>query len=365
MRIPDPSDWRSILQELRLVPEVVRSDEELAFHWLPSWEQGTGQRIEVAIHQALEELREDIGVAEKTLESGRGDERQGASYAQLARDIGCLRRSSVGSAPKTALLAAYLSQVFGDHPHDGIVEAANLLGSDTDTISTMAGAIVGVTAKTDPPEMVSDTEYLEKEARRLWEISEGVQTTSHPYPDLLYWRPPASQMDALGRQQGKWVLQGLGEAIAIDDPVEKQGKYPVTWQWFKLRFGQTVLVKRRPAVRALAKEVLPIEPRAAESRIKPPTRGRTMPESTLDSRGSEQTQLWDHPKPAEAPDQERVTIELATDRAISSGFRDDVVGSMLMKLAEQEDGIDKSIAFAAIVAKAKQARMKRERKSKS
>jgi ADP-ribosylglycohydrolase len=360
--IPGPSDWYLILQDLESIPDIIRADEELTFHWLSNWEKETKQKIEEAVHKSIVELREDVQVAEAALEGSRKSDTLVTPYAQLARQIGCFQSNYVGSAPKTALLAAYLSYTYKDRPHDGLVEAVNLLDTDTDTISTMAGAIMGATASIDPPESVLDKEYVEDESRRLAEISEGHTASSYPYPDLLYWEPPASQMDALGLHEGKFILQGLGQATQISDPIEKKGKYPIVWQWLKLEFGQTVLLRRRPVLREITKKALPITPQSTEAEITPTTRSEITSVRQSERRISKQAQLWDHKIFPDTIEKQQMTVELATDLAISSGFKEDVVGSLLLRLATQENGIDKSVAFAAIIAKAKQARMKQQRK---
>ena len=178
-------------------------------------------------------------------------------------------------------------------------------------------------------------------------------------------QPPDSQIDTLGKLGEKWVLQGLGEAIPVEAHFERRGSSPTIWQWFRLKFGQTVLVKRRTEVKTLTEDVLPVEPRAAEPDGQAPLQGRTKAERSAQNLPVEQAALWDRPENIKVPVQRRITIEIATDQAISSGFRNDIVGLLLIQLAEQEDGINKSIAFAAIVAKARQARMKREKKPNS
>lgn len=348
MKIPDPSAWLSILDELKVIPELIRSDEELGLFWVPHWESETGQTIEVAFHTALNELREDIVIAEQALGTSQSDLDPGSSYRRLAEKIGCLRNDTVGSAPKTALLAAFLSYAFANRTHEGIVECVNLVGSDTDTIATMAGAIMGVVAESSPPEKVRDYEYFEDVAEALSKMSDGQDVTSHPYPDLIFWKPPVSQIDVMGKLGGKWVLQGLGEATTMGAPVGREGKYPTVWQWFKLKFGQTVLVKRRPEVKTLSDDKLLVTSSPLESKVQP----RLLTVEATDITPKRQDNQVKHSE----------TIDTATDRAISSGFRPEIVGSMLMMLSEQENGIEKSIAFAAIVAKARQARMKRDRK---
>ena len=52
-------------------------------------------------------------------------------------------------------------------PEEALSIAANMIGTDTDTIATMAGAILGVNAESDPPVEVLDTELFISESNRL------------------------------------------------------------------------------------------------------------------------------------------------------------------------------------------------------
>ena len=68
----------------------------------------------------------------------------------MVKEIGGMLVQYRGSGTKTAILAAALAWMFRDNPHEAIVVGANLLGSDTDTIATMAGAILGAITDEDP-----------------------------------------------------------------------------------------------------------------------------------------------------------------------------------------------------------------------
>jgi ADP-ribosylglycohydrolase len=361
--IPGPSDWISVLQMLECIPDVIRSDEDLAIYWLPRWEKDSRQTIREAVDHCVEELRRDIQMAEDGLPKTEEYDKTGESYSKLVRQLGCLNGPFVGSAPKTALLASYLSYVFKDRPHNGLVEAVNLIGSDTDTIATMAGAIMGVVAPSYPPERVTDQDYLESEAERLYELGEGCQTASFAYPDMLYWDPPATQLDAFGEHEGRLVIRGLGKANPIPETAVRREKSSSAWQWLRLEFGQTVLIRRRPEIRTITRESLPLEPSTLISSHKPSLLPSVKPEVISQKQTPKQPELWDRHKLAEIREYKEITINRAADLSIQSGFREEVVGSMLMKLAVQEYGIDKAIAFAAIIARHKQALMKKGSKS--
>ena len=158
--VPNPSDWYSILEYLEDIPNTVRSDNELSSLWLPIWERETGRKYKDAITECIEEFRADLKDAESAVNSSHSPTDIRSSYATLVKKIGGLKNETVGTATKTALLASYISYVYQDHPHEGIVTTVNLLGSDTDTIATMAGALLGIIARSDPPEQVHDLDYL-------------------------------------------------------------------------------------------------------------------------------------------------------------------------------------------------------------
>lgn len=65
------------------------------------------------------------------------------------------------------MLSPWTAHIHQDDPVGGTRLAANLLGSDIDTVATMAGALLGAVAVDDPPEPVLDAELIVKEARRL------------------------------------------------------------------------------------------------------------------------------------------------------------------------------------------------------
>lgn len=56
-----------------------------------------------------------------------------------------------------------------------------------------------------------------------------------------------------------------------------------------------------------------------------------------------------------------LSLDEATDQVIASGFDPRLIGDLLLTFAASDSGIDAAVAFAAIVAKAKLARIKRNR----
>ena len=145
----------------------------------------------------------------------------------------------------TAVAAVALTRC-ETRPMEAMRIAANELGTDTDTIATMAGAILGAATEADPPVEVLDADLFRFEAARLAEIAGGGQPPNHAYPDLLHWSAPMIRADALICSKDKRLkVRGLGSvAKPLSEPIPApHGDF--RWQWIRLDFGQTMLIKRR------------------------------------------------------------------------------------------------------------------------
>ena len=92
-------------------------------------------------------------------------------------------------------------------PIDAAVVAANEIGTDTDTIGTMAGALLGACdAATEPPERPLDSDYLLREADRLVAIAQGgpgCQPFVPRHPDLDRPSGPSGRTRAGRRPLGR------------------------------------------------------------------------------------------------------------------------------------------------------------------
>ena len=340
--IPDPKYWVAIADELRSISQIVANDHDLSMYWLPTWEQLAHQTIHAGINKAVDELISDIKIISKNIKKNEPE----LSYNNAVEQLGCLRKELFGSAPKTALLALYLSYLHAENPERGILNAANLLGSDTDTIATMAGAILGVVAEKAPPQIPLDNDYIVNESERLYKISLAQKASSYAYPDMIYWQPPLTQLDTVGILEGQMVLLGIGNIKELSYPNRSELKSNTLWQWVRLDFGQTLLVKRR------------VNPKKLDDRFKPVIPKHPMYKKTevIQLKGK-QLPLWDQ-RDSQKKALSESTIDECTQVCIRSDFKPETIGSMLLKLIDGENAVEKAIAFTAIIAKAKVARDK-------
>lgn len=240
---PAAGDVSAAIRTGERVPEMVSSDSELRL-WRASFEQAAGD-FGKAWDEVLGEARVALDAAVRLDLAGTG----GEGYEKLVETLRLREPACRGSGLLTALAATALAWCEW-RVKEAVCIAANAVGTDTDTIATMAGAVLGATAKTEPP-CVLDFELFRVEARRLSDLAVGRSGSSHVYPDLLHWQAPKTRADALVRSEdGRLAVRGLGlvgEADCIDgSPAVRRGNFG--WRWVRLDLGQTLLIKHRDSI---------------------------------------------------------------------------------------------------------------------
>jgi hypothetical protein len=356
-RLPVVADWKDFIGQFEQLPKVVKSDEHLGLFWLGPWEERFGSSFEKAVEAEAKRCLSLVNELQSPAQEGpRG-------YSSILGKLGGFDEATRGSGTNTAIAAVALALCGLNLPIEEVIcIGANEIGSDTDTISSMAGAIMGGIQGGEPSWKLQDRNYLISEAVRMADIATGAKVASFQYPDLMGWEPPTTHGDAIGTTGKTLWLAGLGKA----EPVGETWASPdARWQWLQLEFGQTVLAKRRLTPRGLSKADLPAEPVRASS-----TRNGSLPseEPTLFSDASRlpnQTSVSrpsvEQSAPSSSVDAKRSIDDLA-DWVIAENFRAEVVGEALLRAAQGSNAIDRSIALAAVIAKAIDARRKRSRR---
>ena len=177
--VPGPSRWEEIAGELDDAPSLIEGHRSLGPTWVALWEQETGKRLRDAWRRTVDELRTAIG---QVADGANGTDSTSEAYRGISARLGLTDKAQRGSGILTPVAAVALAATAAD-AHDAAVVAANEIGTDTDTIATMAGALLGACdAATEPPENPLDSDYLLREADRLVAISQGGTTAGHSYP---------------------------------------------------------------------------------------------------------------------------------------------------------------------------------------
>ena len=309
--VPGPAAWRRIAKELPELVGVLRADSELSDLWMPTWEKRAGLTLEGALAQTAAELLQQIGALERAT---------GSRFAEAVDAIGATAPETMGAGTVTTVAAVYLAWTARDEsPAVGLARAANALGTDTDTIATMAGALLGVGSDNLPPSEVQDAAYIRGEAERLGIISRGGHASSFEHPSLEDWVPPKRLKEAAIRTRaGAVEVRGLGWARAQVDPRHPER----AWVWVTTHFGQSLLIEAQ---------------QPSSDGVGPSPAPQCLP-SAAPPKGS---------------------VDELTRQAIASGFDPRLIGTHILQLANHDHAIEVGCAYAAIILKAKLARDRR------
>ncbi|EIU1437382.1 TPA: ADP-ribosylglycohydrolase family protein [Pseudomonas aeruginosa] len=378
--IPGPEEWIGFVASFDEILSAVRSDFQLGKFWLSAWEQGSGSDLGVAIEAVSNEMRSYIsrlGEFPVDVESG---------YTNALEVLGCLS-DRVGTGTNTALAAAYLAWVGQDQPIEMTIQlAVNTLGSDTDTIGTMVGALLGGIAMNPPSWPIQDEAYIRYQAVRMSRIAQGISDEGFRYPDLMTWQPPSSQSNALQFNERGYFLNGFGNLESIS---KSWNSGSFAWEWFKMPFGQTILCKHRLRKPVYEKESealilsrksphfsdLHRSERMSSAQVEHGDQNLDLPLFADQAVTNSEVTLKEQGKPTDfqysdkagssgsikqsAVSSETRSVGELTDLVIKSNFDSAVLGKCFLECVTGELAIENAIAFSAIIAKAIDVRQKK------
>lgn len=351
-RPPDPEAWRRAVVCLFDVESIIQDDDELGGLWLSMWSSRANTTLRDGVAAVVRELEADIRAVENVQRNTLA-----AEYDAAVEALEAFRPEQRGSGTKTALLASFLAWRAREDPATTLLVAANRIGTDTDSIATMAGSILGGVGGQEPEGPLIDREYIRHEADRMWAIAQGLEVPAFPHPDLRRWAPPRSQSDVLGSVDGGLSVAGLGPCIARSEKLATSETAAASWQWVDLWFGQRILVKRRdrPPDLEMSQRVEPAEGYLTLNLLDGPL---ARPAAGHDSI---------HAAPARPSGRDgaisHATVHEMTDQAIAKGFDPELIGRHLLALADHDDGVELAVAYTAILAKARLSRRDRDRRA--
>lgn len=243
--VPEPDMLLEDVSALASLPGVMAEDDYLGRMWIPEWERRSGTQFVKAVTLVLDECREYIALFRDVLNTFPPK----AQYFEFLHRMGGYDPKTRGSGTKTAVWASALAWLHRDErPDVALSLCVNALGSDTDTIATLAGAILGAVHPQPPEGKILDQSALNFEADRMQDIATGKQVDAFPYPSLLEWKPPKTGLDAYGSFENGFAVAGLGPVqVAKQEFTSKD----TIWRWATTSAKQTLLVKSRPSVSPL------------------------------------------------------------------------------------------------------------------
>jgi ADP-ribosylglycohydrolase len=245
--VPQPEDAPSLVDIAWHASELLRGDAEIAEYWLPQWTHHTGRNIADAWRDAAKETSDACGVAIRVAKDAQAESAPSEAYRALLESLNLFDERRRGAGTLTAVVSLGLCWI-EPRPDHAMVVAANAVGSDTDTIATMAGAILGATAPHAPEGPLLDSTAIQDSADLMTDVASGTARAGFAYPDLLTWIPPRTLSDTLVEGPHGLLVRGLG---GVKETVTEPTAAPTgdaAWQWLQLAYGQTLLIKRRRIV---------------------------------------------------------------------------------------------------------------------
>lgn len=134
--------------------------------------------------------------------------------------VGALDPATKGSGLATVCAAIYLFSRENNNQEDALYIAVNMLGSDTDTIASFLGALLGAKygRKVIPSHLealLQDRDYILRTAKRLHEVAVGAPQEKSSQDNLVGKGNPFSHILAweIGLHEMFWDTIGEGDAV--------------------------------------------------------------------------------------------------------------------------------------------------------
>ncbi len=343
-RPASPIEIDKFIDNFSHIPEIINSIYELKNFWLPNWEEISKKNIHIEIERIQAESKAYLS---RALESSSAFVEPSEKYESAVVSLECDKDSRRGAATNTAIASSLLCYFFRNStPYKAITSCVNCLGTDTDSIASMAGAILG--CYSDMPHWdIQDSKYIIDDAIRLNNIAEGIRTENFNYPNISKWQPPQTQGASLVKDpDGLYYILGLGQVSFLNSDTWKTKTH--SWQWVQFSFGQTILVKNKLG------EITTVEQSLLHNNKTPHKNTPTTPSEHEQEKYRYKQSDFDY----QYSSIDNLDIDEITNALIRNGFDKQNIGHYLIEFADKK-GLESSIAFAAIIGKAFISRKKR------
>jgi len=333
-KFPRVENLREINKSSLEIPRLIKLDPNLSSVWVSQYESLTGTSLTEAYKLVYEEIEEYISLISIWLNSDQ------KNYVALAKKLDLYNERTRGSGTLTALAASAALFLVNDlSPEKLLIEIVNQLSTDTDSIATMVGAMMGLLIKHAPPSELQDQDYIIKDAKRLYAISKGLCNDEFLYPNAMSWKSSASAVDYISKHNNNLYMYPFGKLTETSQEFRtSNSKQEMYFQWVTSEFGPSFMIKRRsyPNIKEIKDSTLKLEPKYdGELNFKEVTK-LSDSEVTLGS----------------------ISIDQMTSLVIKRNFNDETIGQHIKEIASSELGTNGVIAYCAIVSKAIIARKK-------
>ncbi|EKO3414163.1 ADP-ribosylglycohydrolase family protein [Vibrio fluvialis] len=345
-KLPNIESAKIFNQWTKEIPRIIRQDINLSTAWVPLFENQFGKSLDEAYEDVHREIAELIQIVSKWKSSNS------PCYQTLVEALDLKNEKIRGSGTLTAVAALAASTIEEDLT-SLMVTMVNALGTDTDSIATMVGAIRGVLDDSMPPQDVQDQTYIIQDAERLYRISNNNEKNNYLYPDTMSWRVPSSTLDYVASYKGELVFPPFGVVVQKSEAFSSNNteSYDYHYQWVSSSFGQSFLVKIRnsQSIREIdnhqALDV--VEPAQKKDQVRSQIEIDLPVEQSTDDTSVRSKEIVD--------------LDELTSIAIANNFDPTTLGNHLIRVSHSELGVNGAIAYSAIISKALSARNKRNK----
>jgi ADP-ribosylglycohydrolase len=225
--MPDLDETVRIVDKIDSLVSFFEASSQFGTAWLTQWDRSTASSFVTEWRSACKEVRECIDAIPR-----RAHESSPAGvYQEYLQSVGLMVESERGVATKTAVAAFAAITIHHEMSVSTILKLiASTVRSDTDTIATMAGALLGAFRPDECNSQVLDRQYIASEAKRAASIA-------HNSPGVGQFR--YSKTKPRGNEL---AVGGLGVASPISERMGRPGAKEA-YQWASLQFGQTILLR--------------------------------------------------------------------------------------------------------------------------
>lgn len=233
---------------------VLPLHDQIDAEWMPQAEKHHKGYLEIWT-STKNEILEYLGISCSEISKGAL-----SIDNDVLKQLQCFNRKISGAGTVAAISSAYLASRYAADPINGVVKAAFAIGSDTDTLASMAGGLLGCINGSDwlssIKSGIQDSTYLEKMALRL-SNSQSNELPLHE-PELPLHEPMRRKKfkrSALKKWEDKVISSSDSTKIFLPDGQEatvrctqdqigKNGKYKVEFRKILTLEGQTFYINK-------------------------------------------------------------------------------------------------------------------------
>ncbi|MBN2642088.1 MAG: ADP-ribosylglycohydrolase family protein [Victivallales bacterium] len=160
----------------------------------------------------------------------------------------CYSKQISGAGTVAAVASIYLASRYAADPLNGVIKAAFAIGSDTDTIASMAGGLLGCINSSDwlssVKSEIQDCSYLEKTALKLSTRQTESMPSFEPVKRTALKNWTDDVVSAPDSSKVKLPDGRIAKVYCGQDQIGRSGKYKVEFRRFVSSEGQTIYINK-------------------------------------------------------------------------------------------------------------------------